>query len=131
MHVAEITDQLGLKSATVADLGLRFLGKMNVAGAFETPWYNPFTHCDAEGQRQWGLFILFGVHDAHVEWLLNHQWSNPDEWLGEEGAKYRQRFRMREPSKRFLGQWKAFQEQHAAISIAEIKAALATLPGAP
>jgi hypothetical protein len=132
MHVAEVTDQLGPKSATVADLGLRFLGKMNIAGAFE---YDPFAHCNAEDKRQWGLFILFGVHHAHVEWLL-HQWSNPDEWLGEEGAKYRSIYRQllprwREPSKRFLERWKAFQEQHAATSIAEIEAALARLPDAP
>jgi Protein of unknown function (DUF3102) len=126
MHVAELTDKLGLKSATVADLGLRFLGKMNAAGAFHTPNYNPFHHCDEEGKRQWLLYILHGAHSQHVEWVLNKQFKTPDEWHGEVGATWRRSVGIRrDPAPRLLKEWGEFQLKHAADSIADIEAALA------
>jgi hypothetical protein len=126
MHIASLVDNHGLKSATVADLGIRFLGKMKQSGVIRSPEYDPFTHCDEEGKRQWLLFLLFGAHSQHVEWLLQKQFKTPEEWLGEEGTKWRRIWGYREPEIRreFLKKWSAFQAEHAADSIADVEAAL-------
>jgi hypothetical protein len=77
-----------------------------------------------EGIRQWLLFILYGQHPQHVEWILQRQFRTPDEWLGEEGAKFRRPCGWRDASPEYLKAWAAFQEEHAADSIAVVKAAL-------
>ena len=126
MHIAELVDVHGLKSATVADLGVRFLGKMKQAGIIRSPGYNPFFHCDEEGKRQWLLFMLFGAHPEHVEWVLQKQFRTPDEWLGEEGTRWRRQCRFAKPEigASFLKDWAKFQQQHAADSMEEVEAAL-------
>ena len=79
--------RLGLTAPVVADVGLK--GAADVICVIHDPGYNPFHHCDEEQQRQWLLFILFGQHPSHVEWILQRQFTTPDEWLGPEGAAFR------------------------------------------
>jgi hypothetical protein len=126
MHIASLVDDHGLKSATVADLGVRFLGKMKQVHVIISPGYDPFFHCDGEGKRQWRLFMLCGMHPSHVEWLLQKQFRTPDEWLGEGGTRCRRRWGYRRPEMGppFLKAWAAFQEEHAAETLADVEAAL-------
>ena len=63
--------------------------------------YNPFHHCDDDDKRAWTLFTKWlGGQPwwGHVEWLLQKQFKTPDEWLGEEGAKFRRQCGMPEIS---------------------------------
>jgi hypothetical protein len=126
MHIASLVDDRGLKSATVADLGIRFLGKMKQSGVIRSPGYDPFASRDEEGIRQWLLFMLFGAHPQHVEWVLQKQFKTPEEWLGEEGTKWRRIWGNPKPEvgPGFLMRWSAFQVEHAADSIADVEAAL-------
>src|SRR6476469_3025680 len=62
--LAERTAQLymqiaktGLKSATIADLGLKAAAK--VEWTIYDPYYDPFAHCDDAGKREWRLFELY------------------------------------------------------------------------
>jgi hypothetical protein len=41
----------------------------------------------------------------HIEWLLGG-FRTPDEWLGEEGRKYRARYGWRDPSAQFVEGWR-------------------------
>jgi len=97
----------------------------------QTPDYDPLAGYDEETQRQWLLFALFGVPYGitadHIEWIMARRFTSPDDWLGEEGAKWREspvRSCMSEPSKTFKRRWAAFQEQHKDTSRSEIEAAL-------
>ena len=79
--------------------------------------YDPFFHCDDTGQHDWRAFMLFLVREfgwsltrqaaPHVEHLLQKQFKDPAEWLGEEGRKFRSGWG-HEPSKKFQTDWKAF-----------------------
>jgi hypothetical protein len=131
MRTAKTVDELGLKSATVADLGLRMLGKMEAGGKLYDELYDPFHHCDDEGERQWKLFILFGVDSAHVEWLLQRQFATPDDWIGEEGARFRRQW-CKDPvfPDTFKASWAEFQREHAVDTMAELDAALSARQGA-
>ncbi len=126
MHIASLVDDHGLKSATVADLGIRFLGKMKQSGIIASPKYDPFHHCDDEGKRQWLLFMLFGQHPSHVEYLLQKQFRTPDEWLGDEGTEWRRHCQYSQPliGQPYLRAWAAFQAEHAANSVADVEAAV-------
>jgi len=86
--------------------------------------YDPFAHCDAEGRRQWKLFMLFGVEPHHVEWVLQRQFKDPAEWLGDEGARFRKRCGMSEPSRRFMKAWELFRAKHKNTPESEIDALL-------
>lgn len=117
-QLAERTAQLymriaesGLESATVADMGLKA-----AAGAFviRDDAYDVWHGIDAAAVRQWRLFVIFGVHPGHVEWLRNKQFVAPDEWLGAEGAKWRRVWGMNEASPEFLASWARFQAERAA-----------------
>ena len=99
----------------------------------EDPSYNPFAHCDEDGKREWHVFILFlaqscgylapGAAD-HVEWVLQRQFRTPAEWLGDEGARFRRPYGMREPTKKFIKAWKRFSAKHSDKSLADIGALL-------
>lgn len=110
--------RLGLKSETVADLGVKAASK--VVSVIKDPHYDPFHHCDREGKRQWILFACFlnleGWHPddvgRHCEWVLQRQFKSPEEWLGKEGRVFRSQWGLREPSLKFKELWDAFLSAH-------------------
>jgi hypothetical protein len=81
---------------------------------------NPFGHSPltVEQGRAWGDFACFlqvewgwtaEAAGEHVSWLVDHKdFRTPDEWLGEEGAQYRARQGMREPSPEFAARWRDY-----------------------
>lgn len=92
-----------------------------IAAGTTTIFYgNPFGHppLEVEEEREWGRFAnylqaklgwSYQCAGQHVDYLVTHQgWRAPDEWLGEEGAKYRARWGMREPSLEFKAGWKDY-----------------------
>jgi Protein of unknown function (DUF3102) len=106
--LAERTAQLymkiassGLKSATVADLGLNAAAK---ALLIHLP--DPFAETPEEELQEWRLFHLFlmekvGWRNASAyhqcEWLKRNGWTSPNEWMGEEGDRWRKRIGYRRP----------------------------------
>jgi ParB-like nuclease domain len=99
------------------------------AVVIETPGYRVFAHCTEAGQREWYLFILFLSREwkwnpqhaaAHVEYLSQKQFMDPDEWLGEEGARFRRPWGSKEPSDQFKQAWSRFQEANSDRSQADI-----------
>jgi DUF3102 family protein len=134
MHIAELVDEHGLKSATVADMGIRFAGQLKANRIIESPGYDPFAHVpDDESKRQWLLFMLFGQHPNHVEWILQRQFLTPDEWLGEVGTQWRRSFGYprQEIGAPYLEAWAAFQQKHAGKTLAETLEDLAGCHGDP
>jgi len=79
---------------------------------------NPFGHAPLTPDREqaWGRFADFmaatlgwsaEAAGEHIDWLVGHQgFRTPDEWLGPEGAQYRARQRIRDPSPEFLAKWR-------------------------
>ena len=97
-------------------------------GTIVTPDYSPFAHCDERGKRAWLLFCEWlGGEPAwyHVEWLLQRQFKTPDEWMGEEGAKFRRQCGMRETPTKTIKHWQAFFAKHEGKSLSDIEALLA------
>jgi Protein of unknown function (DUF3102) len=95
--------------------------------------YNPFFHCDEAGKHDWCAFMLFLVRHwgwklkgaaPHVEYLLQKQFKDPAEWLGEEGSKFRSGWGGREPSEKFKSQWTTFLATQADRTTADIDSEL-------
>lgn len=93
--------------------------------------YHVFAHCTEAGERDWYLFILFLSKEwnwwpeyaaAHVEYLSQKQFTDPDEWLGEEGRRFRRWPGGNEPSDEFKRAWVTFKETNSGRSQAEINA---------
>jgi hypothetical protein len=93
--------------------------------------YRVFARCTPAGERDWHLFILFLSKEwnwypehaaAHVEYLSQKQFMDPDEWLGEEGSRFRQSMlpKLREPSDKFRLAWATFKEANKDKSQADI-----------
>jgi Protein of unknown function (DUF3102) len=106
--LAERTAQLymriaasGLKTATVADLGLQAAAK-----ALTIYLPDPFGETPEEELQEWRLFALFLMEGGgwrnrnayhHCEWLKRNGWTSPNEWMGEEGDRFRKRVGYRRP----------------------------------
>ena len=112
--------RLGLTAPVVAEMGLK--GAADAICVLHDPGYNPFHHCDEGQQRQWHLFILFGHSPQHVEWLLQQQYTTPDEWLGSEGSAHRRPYGWGDPTAAYLDAWAAFQQEYRNKLTAEIVA---------
>lgn len=110
--------RLDLEPATVADLGIKNLAKMNFVQMGSA--YNYFADLDEDDQRAWLLFCLLGIHPEHMDWCVRIGWKSPDEWLGPEGDEYRARFRWKNPSEEFKRRWAAFRDEHKDLSTEEI-----------
>jgi ParB-like chromosome segregation protein Spo0J len=99
--------------------------------------YRVFAHCTEAGERDWHLFILFLSKEwnwwpeyaaQHVEYLSQKQFMDPDEWLGEEGRRFRkQPASGKEPSDEFKRAWAAFKEANSGRSQVEINAEIETI----
>ena len=69
----------------------------NDVGVIATSGYDPFAGRSKDEQREWIAFITFLVKNGyssegaagHVEWILQRPFQNVDEWLGDEGEKFR------------------------------------------
>ena len=73
---------------------------------------------DEISKRDWRLFALFlvremlwppGAPEGHINWLLQERFKTLSDWLGEEGAAYRKRRDLREPTERFKQWWAEFR----------------------
>jgi ParB-like chromosome segregation protein Spo0J len=106
------------------------------ASVFVFQQTDPFAHCNQAGEREWHLFILFLSHKNwnhpeaaayHVEYLLRKEFKDPDEFLGEEGRRFRhgwwpseRRRNQNEPSNKFKQAWAAFKQANAEKTQADI-----------
>jgi ParB-like chromosome segregation protein Spo0J len=93
--------------------------------------HDPFAEFDEGGKRAWLLFTRWFVttmgadpRDAcsHVEWLLRHSFKSPAEWMGEEGAEYRQMCGMSRMQKKTTRAWGAYFEEHRDLSLSDVVA---------
>jgi hypothetical protein len=92
--------------------------------------YDPFFHCDEAGKHDWCAFMLFLIRHwgwrlegaaPHVEYLLQKQFKDPAEWLGEEGRKFRSGWGGSEPSEKFKSEWTTFLATQADRTTAELE----------
>jgi hypothetical protein len=104
---------------------------------------------NVERDRAWRQFIahltkwgMDAEHASnHVDWLVFHQgWEKPDEWLGEEGNRWRAMCGMRNPSPEFVAEWNAGRAlasrcvtppRHAALSPSAFRSRRLLRPGRP
>lgn len=120
--------KLGLKPATVADLGLKAAAKAIVFH------YDPFEGQTEAEVREWRLYLLYLIHrgaagegaDHHISWLLRQRYRSPDEWLDDSGQ--RTRWGLRQVPASFKRGWKRFAKQRSDMSLADIEAALGVSP---
>jgi hypothetical protein len=80
--------------------------------------------------REWVLFCIFGLEELkpnaegwchHCEWVRRRPFETPDEWLGSEGNRYRQRYNWHNPSHEFCQKWENFKQANAKTSLREIQ----------
>lgn len=103
------------------------------------PDYDQFAgRSDAE-ILEWHLFVAFLSFEAgqrsgmmpqnaalHVEWICQRPFQNVDEWLGEEGDKYRRRngYTRATMGESFMADWAAFRDAHRDCTLADVTAKL-------
>jgi hypothetical protein len=82
------------------------------------PYYDPFAGMTADQVCEWERFALFLANgadpsgaQAHVEWILRHDFQTVAEWLGSEGDAYRRRIGMRAMPERVRRAWDAEQAE--------------------
>jgi hypothetical protein len=114
--------QSGVKSAMVAVLGLRAAAEAVVLH------YDPFADCDAVGRREWLLYMLFGVPEDSVCWLLRHGFKTVGEWYGAAGAGFRQRIGLKPIADDAEIAWTVFLIEHQDLDEAAILERIAALP---
>jgi hypothetical protein len=83
-----------------------------------------------EDDREWALFLLFGVaeldadligFEQHVDWIRGRPFDSPDEWLGEEGNRFRARYRWENPGSEFIRRWHDCKRVNKDISLCELR----------
>ena len=113
---AQCTNGLNAEQIVKAALDQR----VALMGVITDQDYRVFAHCAEAGEREWHLFILFlskvwGWYPdgaaAHVEYLSRKRFMDPDEWLGEEGDRFRRPFGG-SVSEEFKRSWAEFKEQN-------------------
>ena len=117
--------KLGLKSATVADIGLNAAAKV-----ITLAYPDPFSDDPEEGLQEWSIWALFlldsghpadGV-DHHMHWLRRNGWYSPSEYYGAEGDLYRKRLGMHPLSEKMKANWFAYLAKHKDRPREEIEA---------
>jgi len=83
-----------------------------------TPLWNPASDFTDAQLREWERFADFlaggcakendGVLD-HIEWIWGKDFKTPDEWLGEEGEKFRAKWRMHQMPAAIRESWESFK----------------------
>ena len=115
----------GLKSATIADLGLAAAAKAIVLN-LPDPWAD----IPADELKEWNLFYLWLVKHAsfqtkgaasHVSWLQRQGWTAPTEWMGEAGERCRKAYGMRTMPARLRKSWFAYLAENTDRSLSEIE----------
>jgi hypothetical protein len=111
--------------------------RVAILGVMKDDGYRVFAHCTPEGERDWHLFVLYlsvehGWYPEnaaeHVEYLSQKQFMNPDEWLGDEGERFRRcAYKQPKMGKGMLRSWAAFKEVHRERTQAEIIAEVETI----
>ena len=112
-----------------------FLSEQGFAAAcvIHDPSYDAFANCDEDDKRAWHIWVLLLLRSGgyemdgawlHTEWILGREFKNPDEWLGEEGIKWRARWGMRQLSKEFVRAWEKLYAEHGGLSLPDIFALL-------
>ena len=102
---------LGLKSATVAVLGLNAAAK-----TIMLQYPDPFADDPEDTLNEWRLWALFlmrhGVRNEYAthrcEWLRRNGWGAPSEWYSDDGGRYRKRFGMRTMPEEVKSEWASF-----------------------
>ena len=61
-----------------------------------------------------------GAAAGHIEYLSQKQFMDPDEWLGEEGRRFRCWPGVQEPADEFKQAWAAFKQRNSGRSQSEI-----------
>jgi hypothetical protein len=83
--------------------------------------YDPSHGKTPEQMLEWHVFMLFlarkcGWHplgaSRHVEWVLQRPFITVEEWLGDEGIKFRQQWRMPESPQSTKEAWLVFLEKN-------------------
>jgi ParB-like chromosome segregation protein Spo0J len=102
-----------------------------------SPFPPPFEGLPDPVKRDWALFALYLVKKScwpadgageHVEWLRRNGWETPEQWLGDEGDRYRRSHgmnKLRAPLKMPASErWRLFAAEHIAPTFDEITAML-------
>ncbi len=114
---------LGLKSATVAVLGLNAAAK-----TIMLQYPDPFAGDSEEILTEWNLYALYlmrsGVRNEHAghscEWLRRNGWNSPSEWFSDDGDRYRKGFGMRTMPEEVKTEWAAFLAENRSRSTEHI-----------
>jgi len=92
---------------------------------FFDPGYDPFYGVNEEQMKEWKIFQLFllkkrksmetiiGVN-SHIEWIRQHSFITPSEWLGEIGQKWRKSVYMN-PCPKALKPWEDYLNKELAL----------------
>jgi len=80
--------------------------------------YDAYAGLNDDEKKEWDTFYLFIVEKCHqnhvgehIEWLRDKSFQTPTEWLGEEGARWRKVWMMKEPSVKFQKEWALFWQE--------------------
>ena len=114
---------LGLKSATVAVLGLNAAAK-----AIVLQYPDPYAGDSEEILSEWNLYAMYlmrsGLRNEHAghscEWLRRNGWNSPSEWFSDDGDRYRKMFGMRTMPEEVKTEWAAFYAENRSRSIEHI-----------
>jgi hypothetical protein len=115
--------KLGLKPATVADIGLK------AAAAAIVIEFDYWCGLDDEAKRPWHIFALFLVSaegwpaegaESHAFWIIRQGFASPDDWFGAEADEYRKRVGCRPISVALKTRWASFASLHRDKPIEEL-----------
>jgi hypothetical protein len=97
-------------------------------GVITSPGYDPLYGRSDDERREWFLYVLWQARWGNdlpwytVEWVLQRPFQNVAEWLGEEGDKFRARWRMRQFPEAYKAAWLEFAAERRELTVTEIKA---------
>jgi hypothetical protein len=107
----------------------------NDVGVMHDPDYNPFHLCSEAEKIEWAVFTMFMSCDLdagrggyapadawrHVEWVLQKQFRNVDEWLGPTGENWCRSVGWKRPvPEQFATRWAAFRDARRGRTLAQI-----------
>ena len=110
---------LGLKSATVAVLGLNAAAK-----TIMLQYPDPFADDPEDVLTEWNLYGLYlmrsGIPNEHAghrcEWLRRNGWNSPSEWFSNDGDRYRKKLGFRPMPAEVKTEWSEFLAENRSRS---------------